>query len=109
MFIGRKMHETIVKAKENEITELRNKVISLTENVARNNEEIDFLRNLTKRYINYIIETSNQKVENQELKYKNKELKEFKTKVTEIMKRKDSVVGKYDKIKELVDNLETDN
>ena len=37
------------------------------------------------------------------------ELKEFKEEVINIMNEKDTIVNKYDKIKELVDNLDAVN
>lgn len=40
--------------------------------------------------------------ENKDLRYENDELSEFKDKVTNIINSKDTIVNKYNKIKELV-------
>ena len=50
-----------------------------------------------------------QNAELRDLRYENSELFDFRTRVIDIMTRKGTIVDKYDKIKELVDNLQTDN
>ena len=47
--------------------------------------------------------------ENIDLKLEVRHLQEFKDKVTDIMTGKGTIVDKHDKIKELVDNLQTEN
>ena len=44
-----------------------------------------------------------------DLRYENSELSDFKNKIKNIINRKGTIVDKYDKIKELVDNLQIDN
>lgn len=50
-----------------------------------------------------------QNAELRDLRNENSELFDFRTRVIDIMTRKGTIVDKYDKIKELVDNLQTDN
>lgn len=50
-----------------------------------------------------------QNAELRDLRYENSELFDFRTRVIDIMTRKGTIVDKYDKIKELVDNLQTEN
>ena len=50
-----------------------------------------------------------QNAELRDLRCENSELFDFRTRVIDIMTRKGTIVSKYDKIKELVDNLQTDN
>ena len=50
-----------------------------------------------------------QNAELRDLRYENSELFNFRTRVMDIMTKKGTIVDKYDKIKELVDNLQTDN
>lgn len=47
--------------------------------------------------------------ENLDLKLEVRHLKEFENKVTDIIQSKGTIVDKHDKIKELVDNLQTEN
>ena len=47
--------------------------------------------------------------ENKNLRSENAELFSFRYRVIDIMTRKGTIVDKYDKIKELVDNLQTEN
>ena len=47
--------------------------------------------------------------ENKNLKSENAELFSFRYRVIDIIEEKGTIVSKYDKIKELVDNLQTDN
>ena len=44
-----------------------------------------------------------------DLRNENSELFDFRTRVINIMNNKGTIVSKYDKIKELVDNLQTEN
>ena len=50
-----------------------------------------------------------QNAELRDLRNENSKLFDFRTRVIDIMTRKGTIVDKYDKIKELVDNLQTDN
>lgn len=50
-----------------------------------------------------------QNAELRDLRCENSELFDFRTRVIDIMTRKGTIVDKYDKIKELVDNLQIDN
>ena len=50
-----------------------------------------------------------QNAELRDLRNENSELFDFRTRVIDIMTRKGTIVSKYDKIKELVDNLQTEN
>ena len=50
-----------------------------------------------------------QNAELRDLRNENSELFDFRTRVIDIMTRKGTIVDKYDKIKELVDNLQIDN
>ena len=50
-----------------------------------------------------------QNAELRDLRNENSELFDFRTRVIDIMTRKGTIVDKYDKIKELVDNLQTEN
>ena len=50
-----------------------------------------------------------QNAELRDLRYENSELFDFRTRVIDIMNKKGTIVFKYDKIKELVDNLQTEN
>ena len=50
-----------------------------------------------------------QNAELRDLRNENSELFDFRTRVIDIMTRKGKIVDKHDKIKELVDNLQTDN
>ena len=47
--------------------------------------------------------------ENIDLSLKTRHLEQFKKNVIDIMQNKGTIVSKYDKIKELVDNLQTEN
>lgn len=47
--------------------------------------------------------------ENLDLKLEVRHLQEFKNKVINIITDKGTIVDKYDKVKELVDNLQTEN
>lgn len=47
--------------------------------------------------------------ENLDLKLEIRHLEQFKKSVVSIMTEKGTIVDKYDKIKELVDNLQTEN
>ena len=47
--------------------------------------------------------------ENIDLSLKTRHLEQFKKNVIDIMQNKETIVSKYDKIKELVDNLQTEN
>lgn len=49
------------------------------------------------------------KEENKELRFENEEMPKLGAKVIEIINSKDSLVNKYDKIKELVDKYQLDN
>ena len=50
-----------------------------------------------------------QNAELRDLRNENSELFDFRTRVIDIMTTKGTIVSKYDKIKELVDNLQTEN
>lgn len=50
-----------------------------------------------------------QNAELRDLRYENSELFDFRTRVIDIMTEKGTIVSKHDKIKELVDNLQTEN
>lgn len=54
-------------------------------------------------------ELDREKEVSQDLRSENSELFDFRTRVINIMNNKGTIVSKHDKIKELVDNLQTEN
>ncbi len=76
-------------------------VISII-NLARANKYL----NIKNQELEEIIDT---KESNKELRFENEELNLFKSKVVNIINEKATIVYKHDKIKELVDNLQTEN
>ena len=54
-------------------------------------------------------ELDREKEVSQDLRSENSELFDFRTRVINIINNKGTIVSKHDKIKELVDNLQTEN
>ena len=85
MIETRKRLKEIIDTKTKQIHARDNLIDELEQEIKQNNEEKKELRN------------------------ENEELKLFRDDVIRIIKSKDTIVNKYDKINELVDNLEANN